>query len=188
MEHAQGHHDPLYVCFVDLIKAYDTVPRHMLWHFMASIGVPPQFVQAVRSLYEGIICQVRVDRCLGPEFHSTIGVKQGCPLSPTLFGISIARLQLRMVDQLPCVGPCLSSGMRVPMLLYADDFDLLGRAGIHMRLLLSEVDSFNAASGMHANTGPGKTEMMLLGALLAECSFQEAQTFTKGGKVIAFVQ
>lgn len=106
VEHAVGHQDPLSVCFVDLTKAYDTVPRHLLWHVMASIGVPPQFVQAVISMYEGTICQVSVEGCLGPEVESTIRVKQGCPLSPTLFGVFIGRLYFRLV---PHVGPCLSS-------------------------------------------------------------------------------
>ena len=86
---------PLLVCFVDLIKAYDTVSRPLLWQVMGHIGVPPQFVAAVRSMYEGVVCQVRIEGCVGPEFESSIGVKQGCPLSPTLFGIFIDRLAFR---------------------------------------------------------------------------------------------
>ena len=76
---------PLYVCFVDLYKAYDTVRRPLLWDIMGSIGVPLSFVNAVRSMYVGVVCQVKVEGCAGPEFPSCIGVKQGCPLSPTLW-------------------------------------------------------------------------------------------------------
>ena len=165
VERAKARCDPLYVCFVDLVKAYDTMPRHLLWHIMACIGVPQQFVQAIKSMYAGLVCQVKVEGCLSSEFESTMGVKQGCPLSPTLFGIFIDRLYFRVMSRVPHCGPGLSSGIRVPMMLYADDFCLVARAGSDMRCLLGEVDHFNEASGMHASMGPGKTEMMLTCAL-----------------------
>ena len=181
---------PLYVCFVDLVKAYDTVHRGLLWHIMLNIGVPEQFVAAVRSMYRGVVCQVRVEGCLGPEFQSSIGVKQGCPLSPTLFGIFIDRLCFMMASRAGDVGPVLGSGRRVPSMLYADDLALvaIGRsAARHMHALLKVVDDFNAASGMQTNTAVGKTEMMLFGVSAAQRSSLQAEEFRVGGELIRFV-
>ena len=95
----------------DLTKTYDTVPRHLLWHIMACNGVPQQFVQGVMFMYEGLVCQVKVEGCLSSEFESTVGVKQGCPLSPTLFGID--RRCFRMMSRVIMTqyGPSLSSGV-----------------------------------------------------------------------------
>ena len=42
---------PLYACFVDLQKAYDTVEHDMLWSKLESIGVGPHMLAAIQSLY-----------------------------------------------------------------------------------------------------------------------------------------
>ena len=34
----------LHMCFVDLLKAYDTVDRTLLWRVLTRIGVPPQMI------------------------------------------------------------------------------------------------------------------------------------------------
>ena len=39
---------PLYTCFVDLQKAYDSVDRSLLWVVLARFGVPPVMVDIVR--------------------------------------------------------------------------------------------------------------------------------------------
>jgi len=40
------------MCFVDLEKAYDRVPRGSLWGVLREYGVPGPLVHAILSLYE----------------------------------------------------------------------------------------------------------------------------------------
>ena len=157
---------------------------------MADIGVPARFVTALQSVYADLVCQVRVGGCVGAEFKSLIGVEQGCPLSPTLFGIFIDRLHFMIESKAADADPQHSSGRRVPSMLYADDFCLLlsGRLAVsHMHLLLRVVDEFRLASGMRANTGIGKTEMMLFGVSAARRAQLQAEVFRVGGQAIRFV-
>ena len=157
---------------------------------MADIGVPAQFVAALQSMYADLVCQVRVGGCAGAEFESVIGVKQGCPLSPTLFGIFIDRLYFMIESRAGDAGPQLSSGRRVPSMLYADDFCLLalGRSAVsHMHRLLGVVDEFCLASGMRANTRVGKTELMIFGASADRRAQLQAEVFRVGGQAIRFV-
>lgn len=64
----------------------------------------------------------------------------------------------------------------------------MGRLAVdHMHRLLGVVDHFNAASGMRANTGLGKTEMMLFGVSDARRAQLQAQVFKVGGEAIRFV-
>ena len=51
----------LYMCFVDLEKAYDTVPRKVMEWAMRKKGIPEVMVRSVMSLYEGGKTRVRVD-------------------------------------------------------------------------------------------------------------------------------
>ena len=76
------------------------------------------------------------------------------------------------------------------MLLYADDFILVSvgvMAGDGMRALLGQLDAFNGCSGMRANTGPGKTELVVYAASAVQRASLQAETFTVGGAVIMFV-
>jgi len=44
----------LYVVFVDLTKAFDTVNGDGLWHVLNKVGCPEKFVNVVRSLHDGM--------------------------------------------------------------------------------------------------------------------------------------
>ena len=39
---------PLYMCFVDLQKAYDSVDRELLWKVLARAGVPSVMIDVIR--------------------------------------------------------------------------------------------------------------------------------------------
>ena len=73
---------PLYFAFVDLEKAFDRVPRKVLWWAMRSLGVEEWIVRAVQSMYAK--SRVRVNGQLSEEFPVNVGVHQGSVLSPCL--------------------------------------------------------------------------------------------------------
>ena len=73
-----------WVLFVDLVKAFDSVPRDVLYAVLAKFGVPPHLVQVIRRMNTDLA--VTFDLNGEPvKVPCTVGVKQGCPLSPTLF-------------------------------------------------------------------------------------------------------
>ena len=39
----------LFLCFIDLQKAYDTVDRTLLWQVLTRIGIPPQVTAVVQQ-------------------------------------------------------------------------------------------------------------------------------------------
>jgi len=88
----------LYTCFVDFRKAFHTVPREKLWWVLEGIGVGERFFACLRSMYsQDQACVSHLTEGLSSTFPCTIGVKQGCPLSPLLFGLYIDALQSRIV-------------------------------------------------------------------------------------------
>ena len=74
---------------MDLKKAFDTVPCTGLLNRMESIGVPLHLRVVVACLYQEVRGKLKTQTSFSKEFMSTMGVKQGCPLSPTLFGLCI---------------------------------------------------------------------------------------------------
>ena len=78
------HDQESWVLFVDLVKAYDTVNREMLWKILKTLGVPESLIEVLKKLYTDVTINLRVGESL-EQFLSTSGVKQGDNLAPVLF-------------------------------------------------------------------------------------------------------
>ena len=79
----------LYVCFVDMEKAFDRVPRKVMEWAMRKKGLSEVIVWAVMSLFDGAKARVRVGSVYLEEFKVKVGVHQGYVLSPPLFAIVV---------------------------------------------------------------------------------------------------
>jgi hypothetical protein len=86
-EKCQEQHKDLFVTFVDLTKAFDTVSREGLWKIMGKFGCPSKFVKIVQQFHDGMMVKVLDDGEESEAFQVTNGVKQGCVLAPTLFSM-----------------------------------------------------------------------------------------------------
>ena len=65
------------MCFVDLEKAFDRVPRKVLEWELRRKEIPEVFVRSVMSMYDGAETRVRVDSELTEEFEVKVGMHQG---------------------------------------------------------------------------------------------------------------
>ncbi|KAL8601457.1 hypothetical protein ACOMHN_000399 [Nucella lapillus] len=83
----------LYILFVDLTKAFDTVSRPGLWNILTRIGIPPKMVKIIRCFHDGMNARL-VNGSENDEFPVTNGVKQGCVLAFTLFGFLFSMMLL----------------------------------------------------------------------------------------------
>ena len=78
----------LFMCFIDLQKAYDTVDRTLLWQVLTRIGVPPQMIAVIQQFHHGMRACVRsVTASVRMDFGVEPGLRQGCVLSPLMFNI-----------------------------------------------------------------------------------------------------
>ena len=70
-----------------------------------------------------------------------MGVKQGCPLSPTLFGLYVDGLEKHLLETADIDAPTLM-GVMVPLLLYADDLILMSESASGLQKQLDALASF----------------------------------------------
>lgn len=83
---------PLFVCFINLKKVYDSVDRPLLWLILGRFGVPASLISIIRAFHDGMRACVRIgsDGVCSDWFHITRGLRQGCVLAPLLFNLFFA--------------------------------------------------------------------------------------------------
>ena len=77
------------MCFVDLVTAFDRVPRKELEWALRKKGIPEVLVRSVMSLYDRAKMRVRVNSELLEEFEVNVGMHHGSVLSPFLFALVV---------------------------------------------------------------------------------------------------
>ena len=89
---------PLYMSFIDLTKAFDLVSRHGLFKVLPKIGCPPKLQSIIESFHTDTKGTVPFSGSSSEPFEIRSGVKQGCVLAPTPFGIFFGLLLKRSFD------------------------------------------------------------------------------------------
>ena len=87
--------------FIDLKKAYDRVPRDVLWWVLNKKIIPLKYVNIIRDMYKRVVTNVRTCGGLTNEFSITIGVHQGLALSHFLFVIIMDEITKSLHKEIP---------------------------------------------------------------------------------------
>ena len=87
-------HQDLYLVFVDLTNAFDTVNRDLLWNILRKFGCPPNFIAILQQFHTGLCAQVVMAGSQSSTFSVEVGVKQGCVLAPIIFSLLIVAMTL----------------------------------------------------------------------------------------------
>uniref|UniRef100_A0A3B5Q8Y2 Reverse transcriptase domain-containing protein n=1 Tax=Xiphophorus maculatus TaxID=8083 RepID=A0A3B5Q8Y2_XIPMA len=163
LEGAWEFAQPVYMCFVDLEKAFDRVPRGALWGVLREYGVPGPLIRAVRSLYDRCQSLVRIAGSKSGSFPVRVGLRQGCPLSPILFITFMDRISRRSQG----VEGVRFGGLRISSLLFADDVVLLASSDRDLQLSLERFAAECEAAGMGISAS--KSEAMVLSRKRVVC-------------------
>jgi Reverse transcriptase (RNA-dependent DNA polymerase) len=71
--------------FIDLEKAYDKIPRNIMWWALRRKLVPTKYVTLIKDMYTNIMTCVKVCDDESDTFSIKIGLHQGSALSSYIF-------------------------------------------------------------------------------------------------------
>lgn len=177
----------LYVCFVDFKKAFDTVPRDLLWERLREIGIQGTMLNAIISMYKDVTACVKTPSGMTDFFPCTLGVKQGCPLSPSLFGLYIDSLEdvLLREDSAVDAPVLLGSPTKVPILLYADDIALISTTKDGLQNSLAMLSNFCEDKKLTVNLK--KTQVVVFNDSRSSKAINQQDSFIYKGEPLEVV-
>ena len=103
------HQQHLNHVFIDFKKAFDRVWHAALCATMKKYNISANLIRVIKNLYNKVTSAVLFNSSIGDWFRTTVGIRQGCLLSPTLFNIFLERI---MTDALEDHAGTVSIGGR----------------------------------------------------------------------------
>ncbi len=122
-----------------------------MWAVLQCFGFGEHFVSMIKTLYHSPAASVITGNIISPSFPLQRGTRQGCPLSPLLFCLSLeplaqdirkSEVSIKIHDHNHCIS------------LYADDIILyLDHFDVSVSSVIKEFDNFSSLSGYKINWG-----------------------------------
>ena len=160
---------PLFMFFIDLQKAYDSVDRSLLWKVLARYGVPAKLISIIRQFHDGMRACGRLDSGETSEWFAVKqGIRQGCVIAPDLFNIFFVAVLTVAFDGFSIDKVVLDDFVRVVArgdlakeaakrvlwaMLYADDAGIASRSQASLERMMTAIVEVCAAFGLITSVG-----------------------------------
>ena len=158
MQHAQKFKIPSIILSVDAEKAFDRLEWPFLKSLLTTMDFGPNFCRVIDSLYSDAKACVSINRIISAQFDLTRGTRQGCPLSPILFALSLEPIANAIRQNADIKGVWIGQTQH-KIGLYADDIILfVNDPETTLPAIVQEFSLFSASSGFKINID--KTEIL----------------------------
>jgi len=149
---------PVYNCFVDYTKAFDSVWQEGLWAVLQSYRVPCKLVRLLKNLYDNSKLAVLVDKSVGEWFKAEVGSRQGDPISPLAF-ITLLERVMEKTESSTQSDNIRIHGRIIKDLRFADDVDLISASEGGLQSLVTTLVTDSTDYGLQINKK--KTKVMV---------------------------
>uniref|UniRef100_A0A8C5PW05 Reverse transcriptase domain-containing protein n=1 Tax=Leptobrachium leishanense TaxID=445787 RepID=A0A8C5PW05_9ANUR len=135
----------------DAEKAFDRVRWKYLFEVLRLMGLPDAYLHWIAALYHNPTARVRINGALSTEISIYNGTRQGCPLSPLLFALSLEPL-LESIRSDADISGIRGRTREHVVSAYADDLlFMLTNVESSLPAVLRTLDDFGEHSGFRIN-------------------------------------
>ncbi|XP_043475764.1 uncharacterized protein LOC122507221 [Leptopilina heterotoma] len=154
----------LHAAFIDFKKAFDTVDREILFRKLSNLGIKGKMLKMIMEIYRVTSNEVVTEEGLTDSFETNRGVRQGCPLSPTLFNIFIEDMD--EIWEIKKEGGTVIGKVKIYSLKFADDLVLLADFPEGLRQMLKSLEGYVTKNGLEVNIKKSKVIVFRKGGKL----------------------
>ena len=130
----------IYVCFVDLQKAFDSLWRTGLLYKLAKLGIGKNMYTIIKKQFENTLGSFKYQNMQSDFFQINKGVRQGDAISPTLFNIFIN--DMSRIFEYDCNDPLKLIDTKIGSLLFADDLIILSESETGLQNSLNNLSNY----------------------------------------------
>ncbi|CAI5449906.1 unnamed protein product [Caenorhabditis angaria] len=137
IDSAKGTGGNVSIAWLDLTNAFGSVPHELIRQALKAFGFPEELVEIVSDMYDGACIRVRTKTETTSPILIKSGVKQGDPISPTLFNMCL-ELVIRRHLKKARGHKCLKTNIKT--LAFADDMAILANSPNQLQKELEDLD------------------------------------------------
>lgn len=145
---AKTKYNPFSAVFIDFRKAFDSVAFEAIFEALRRLGVPEHFVSYIIFLYSNARTFLVLNGNVSQPIHPTRGVRQGDPLSSTLFLIVLDFVLRSLPVHLDAL---VRGSFRLSYVAYTGDILLLARDSNCLQKLLNILQMLLLPTGLSIN-------------------------------------
>ena len=146
----------VYRAFVDFSKFFDKINRKFLLYKLLRYNITGNVYTIIKSMYSNTSYQILVNGNLSPKLSASIGVKQGCCMSPILSNI----FQNDLHDIFTNCNPIVLENISFSSISWANDLLLMSTSKEGLQRCLDRLHGYCAKWGLEVNAS--KTKLMVL--------------------------
>ena len=101
MEKYREQNKDLHMVFIDLEKAYDSIPRSIVWDSLKGRGISLRYIEAIQDIYDRVSTNILTLVGITESFPIKEGLHQGSVLSPFIFTVVMDEISKSIWEIVP---------------------------------------------------------------------------------------
>jgi hypothetical protein len=151
MDDARIHNKQIHTLYLDLAKAYDSVPHELIKRTLMYYKIPKREIIRIMEIYKDNKAIIYTPHGKTESIPIKNGVKQGDTLSPLLFILVINVLLESLENTNAGYTFHKNKNLHIPCISYVDDLTLFTDSPEKLRTLTNIVQNFCKETGMRLN-------------------------------------
>ena len=91
----------LHMVFIDLEKAYDSIPRRIIWDSLKARGISLMYIEVIRDMYDRVSTKIQTPVRMTEPFPVKVGLHQGLALCPFIFTVITEEISKSIWETVP---------------------------------------------------------------------------------------
>ena len=85
MEKYRKRKQDLHMVFINLKKAYNSIPRRIIWNSLKARGISSMYIEAIQDMYDIVLTSIQTPVGIIEPFPVKVVLHQGSTLSSFIF-------------------------------------------------------------------------------------------------------